>query len=285
MARPELNDDVAQAGEQDKRSKGMCRAFAADLDWDDVAEHFGVCAIDADDADTGNTVHHCAAALPSPTFHTAPKTDIAIVAGDSQGRRHLRAAYWSLIPKSSKTIDLSYPTYNARIETAASRPTYAPSAASMRAIIPASGYYEFKGEHPYYFHASDDVPLFMAGLYSWWRTSAHVPWRLTATILTREAIGAPASVHSRMPVLLPDDMIDDWFAPLANGGNAGANANAASLPATANAAIASLLAEANDAGGKLSQRLVFHEIAPLHDDGPQLVEPVPRWHQGSGLFA
>ena len=124
----------------------MCRAFAADLDWDDVAAHFGVSAIDNENVGTDNTIHHSAAALPSLTFHATPKTDIAVVAGDAQGRRHLRAAYWSLIPRSSQTIDLSYPTYNARIETAASKPTYAPSAASMRAVIPASGYYEFKGE-------------------------------------------------------------------------------------------------------------------------------------------
>lgn len=262
----------------------MCRAFAADLDWDDVAAHFGVSAIDNENVGTDNTIHHSAAALPSLTFHATPKTDIAVVAGDAQGRRHLRAAYWSLIPRSSQTIDLSYPTYNARIETAASKPTYAPSAASMRAVIPASGYYEFKGEHPFYFHAPDDAPLFMAGLYSWWRANVRLPWRLTATILTRDAVGALSSVHNRMPVLLPDDMLDDWFAPHATSGNADANPDATSLPAAANDATASLLVEANDASGELSQQLVFHEVAPLHGDGPQLIEPVPSWHQGSGLF-
>jgi putative SOS response-associated peptidase YedK len=264
----------------------MCRAFAVDLDWDDIASHFGVCAID----DTGNAIHHDTAMLdtamlPSPTFHAAPKTDIAIVAGDWQGRRHLRTAYWSLIPRSSQTIDLGYPTYNARIETAASKPTYASSAASMRAVIPASGYYEFKGKHPYYFHASGNVPLFMAGLYSWWRMNAHTPWRLTATILTREAVGAPARIHSRMPVLLPDDMIDEWFAPRAIGDDSGANADIASLPVTTNDAIASLLADASHAGGVLSQRLVFHKVAPLSGDGPQLIKPIPSWRQDPSLFS
>jgi putative SOS response-associated peptidase YedK len=265
----------------------MCRAFAADLDWDNVAAHFGVTgvsAIDNKDVDADSTIHHSTAALPSPTFHATPKTDIAIVAGDSHGRRHLRAAYWSLIPRSSQTIDLRYPTYNARIETAASKPTYAPSAASMRAVIPASGYYEFKGEHPFYFHFPDDAPLFMAGLYSWWRANAHSPWRLTATILTRDAVGALASVHNRMPVLLPDDMLDAWFAPRATDDDTGANPDTLSLPTTENDAIASLLAAANDAGGKLSQRLAFHEVAPLHGDGPQLIEPASNWHQGQSLF-
>jgi putative SOS response-associated peptidase YedK len=306
----------------------MCRAFAADLDWDDIAEHFGVtgvAAIGNGDADADSTIaslakvddasrkshdktfnttfnadatvssatvgkaapirtSHVAAVLPSPTFHATPKTDIVVVAGDSHGRRHLRAAYWSLIPRSSQTIDLSYPTYNARIETAASKPTYAPSAASMRAVIPASGYYEFKGEHPFYFHFPDDVPLFMAGLYSWWRANAHSPWRLTATILTRDAVGALASVHNRMPVLLSDDMLDDWFAPLVTAADTGTHADAASLPTAANDATASLLAAANNAGGKLSQRLAFHEVAPLRGDGPQLIEPAPSWRQGSGLF-
>ncbi|MBW3090214.1 SOS response-associated peptidase [Bifidobacterium miconisargentati] len=226
----------------------MCRCFAADLDWDAIAEQFDV---EQDQTDP--------ATLPQPSYNFQPKQTIGIVAQGKDGRRHLAGAYWSLIPAWGTTKNLSYPTYNARIESACVKPTFADSAKSMRAVIPASGYYEFHGRRPYYFHAPDDAPLPLAGLFSWWR-AGQSPWLLTATILTCQAVGGPATIHDRMPLLVPRDMTDTWLDRSVDG--------------------ESLLPDMQEGSIALSRGLAFHEVAAFgpSDDGHKLTQPLPRFH-------
>ncbi|MBT1176489.1 SOS response-associated peptidase [Bifidobacterium callimiconis] len=212
----------------------MCRRFAIDLDWNAVAEGFSV---DGDDVDGPE--------LPEPSYDVAPGQTIAVVAQGKDGRRHLTGARWSLVPRWSTTDGLPYPTYNARVESAASKPTFAESTRSMRCVIPASGYYEWRGVRPFYFHAVDDAPLFMAGLYSWWRASGSMPWLLTATIITCGAVDGPASVHDRMPMLVSPVMRDAWLDPTVDG--------------------STLLEPVHEHGLALSRALAFHEVAPLDE--------------------
>ncbi|PLS24682.1 SOS response-associated peptidase [Bifidobacterium imperatoris] len=229
----------------------MCRCFAADLDWDAIANQFGV---DKDDADP--------AELPQPSYNITPKQGIGIVAQGRDGKRHLASAYWSLIPTWSTNKELTYPTYNARIESACDKPTFAASAKSMRAIIPASGYYEFHGRKPYYFHAPNDATLYLAGLFSWWR-DGRSPWLLTATILTCPAVDGPATVHDRMPVLVPHDFTYAWLDRSVDG--------------------ASLIPDMQIDGAELSCKLAFHEVAAFNasDDGRKLIRPLRRTHTPS----
>ncbi|PLS30817.1 hypothetical protein Uis1B_1399 [Bifidobacterium margollesii] len=210
----------------------MCRRFALDLDWNAIADQFGV-----DDEDVNVD------ALPQPSYNIAPNHTIALVAQGQDGRKRLTGARWSLVPRWSATADLTYPTYNARVESAGVKPTFADSTISMRAIIPASGYYEWHGRRPFYFHAADDAPLSMAGLYSWWRPNAGSPWLLTATIITCEAVDGPATIHDRMPMLIPADMDSAWLDPGIDGNT--------------------LLEPVCERGTDLSRRLRFHEVAPL----------------------
>jgi putative SOS response-associated peptidase YedK len=222
----------------------MCRVFAANLDWDAIASIF--------DVDTNDIIPE---SLPQRSFQNVPKHNIAIIAAGNDGHRHMRSAYWSLIPQWSKTVGLTYPTYNARVESAADKPAFAQAAISQRAIIPCSGYYEFKNERPFYFHNPDDAPLLMAGLFSWWRAHPQEPWKLTATILTRQAFAGPASVHHRMPLLLAPGSTDIWLDRTIAG--------PAILKQTAELSVA------------IGERLKFHEVQPfeLGDDGPELIKP------------
>ncbi|PJM77242.1 SOS response-associated peptidase [Bifidobacterium felsineum] len=229
----------------------MCRCFAADLDWDAIAEQFSV---DKDDSDP--------AELPQPSYNITPKKSIGIVAQGKDGRRHLANAYWSLIPAWNNSKELTYPTYNARVESACNRPTFADSARSMRAIIPASGYYEFHGRRPYYFHAPDDATLYLAGLFSWWR-EGQSPWLLTATILTCQAVDGPATVHDRMPVLVSHDFTDAWLDRSVDG--------------------ASLIPDIQKRGVEISRNLAFHEVAAFGptDNGHKLIRPLRQMHTPS----
>ncbi|KAB8289401.1 SOS response associated peptidase (SRAP) [Bifidobacterium ramosum] len=233
----------------------MCRCFAADLDWDAIAARFDV---DKDATDP--------AALPAPSYNLRPKRTIGIVAQGRDGRRHLAGAYWSLIPAWSADKELPYPTYNARVESACVKPTFAESAKSMRAIIPATGYYEYHGHRPYYFHAPNDVPLLLAGLFSWWRapqSQGPAPWLLTATILTCQAVDGPAAIHDRMPLLVPHDMTDIWLDRAVDG--------------------TALMTNMQQGGIALSRKLAFHEVASFGPtgDGRTLIRPLPQPHTPS----
>ena len=78
--------------------------------------------------------------LPHPSWNISPQSSIAIALATAQGLTKIVSAYWSLIPSSSPSAHLGFPTFNARVESALDKPTYAPSAQRMRAIIPVSGY-------------------------------------------------------------------------------------------------------------------------------------------------
>lgn len=104
---------------------------------------------------------------------------------DDEGtaERMLRSARWGLVPSWSKKGPSGRPLINARVETAAVKPSFRAAFSRRRAIIPADGYYEWTSEpagdgtvrkQPYYIHPEDDAGLSMAGLYEQivgiWRT-------------------------------------------------------------------------------------------------------------------
>lgn len=221
----------------------MCRVFAMDLDWDAVGHDLGV----ADDQIAHDT-------LPMSTFAVNPKQTIGLVAQGKNDVRHLRGAYWSLVPRSSPDKILSFPTYNARVESAQYRPSYSDSMRSMRAIIPASGYFEFKGRRPHYFHDPDGTPLSLAGLYSWWRPAPTAPWELTATIITCAAADEFCDIHKRMPLLIPHDKTDAWLDPGIDG--------------------TSIIKDVHEAGYAVSENLAYHEVAKIEGDGPKIIQPL-----------
>ncbi|MEK0306967.1 SOS response-associated peptidase [Bifidobacterium favimelis] len=218
----------------------MCGRFAAALDYSQLAARFHA---------------RPAQGLPAASWNISPGSQIAIIAQDARGVRHLNPATWNLVPTWSPTDRMDYPTHNARVETATDKRTYSEAARSHRAIIPATGYYEWDGDHrPFYFSSPEGGPLLLAGLYSWWRADEGSAWKLTATILTTRAEGGAARVHDRMPVLLDDDLCDDWLDPQVDGGT--------------------ILPRAAGAGARLSTRLSMRQVAPVKGDGPDLIEPI-----------
>lgn len=82
--------------------------------------------------------------LPPVSWNVAPNTAIRVLIPDKHGSLWLTAAYWSLIPEWMEGTP-SFPTFNARIETALDRPTYRDSARKHRLIVPMTAYYEWDG--------------------------------------------------------------------------------------------------------------------------------------------
>lgn len=211
--------------------------------------------------------------VPVANWNVAPTNDVAIVMESmktGEPVRRLETARWSLVPKFAKELNSPYPTFNARSETAAEKPTFRDSVFHHRALVVANAYYEWRGEPgsktPYVVYpdsetttaAADAEVLAFAGLYSWWR-NPNLPesdpdrWVLTATILTTAATGAMKELHDRVPVVLAPSWWDTWLDPTEAGG-------------------ADLVRAAAEASAEVQLR--FHQVRPLHGNGPELVNPV-----------
>jgi len=214
----------------------MCGRFVADWDTGDLVERYGA---------------EIAGDLPGHSWNVSPFSKITIVLDGRDGTRRLAPSLWSLIPPWSPTTKLAYPTFNARVESALEKRTFRESAQHMRCIIPATGYYEWKSGKPHYFKLPGDI-FNIAGLYTWWRPDEQSAFSLTCTILTRDAVGDLATIHDRMPVMVPDDMVDDWLSPAVAGSE--------------------ILPAASSATEEIASHIQFHEVRPLKGDGPDLIE-------------
>ncbi len=142
-----------------------------------------------------------------PLFHgrynIAPTQKIATLRTDGR----VAECRWGFDhPKSAA------PIINARIETLAERPMFKDLLSAHRCLIPADGFYEWKGRQPYYFQLAGrgeasrsrtTPPLFaFAGL---WRDDRCV-------IITRAADANMQGIHHRMPVILEPADWQRWIA-------------------------------------------------------------------------
>lgn len=176
-------------------------------------------------------------------FNIKPTQDVMVVPSDPA---KAALARWWLVPSWHKgdLRDWKATTFNARIEDAATKPTFRAVWKHGRCLVPAGGYYEWTGDKGHkqphaILSAGNEETLWFAGLASRWQDL------LTCTILTRAATDAVAAIHHRMPVILDADERDAWLS----------GADTPDLGATA--------------------RLRSHPVARfgLHDDGPDLIEP------------
>lgn len=206
--------------------------------------------------------------LPANSWNIRPTDRVSIVVesvtADEPPVRRLEGARWALTPSFSPTLQTKFPTFNARSETVAEKPMFAASVRSKRAIIPASGYYEWKTDGkektPFYIHAPEGMIGF-AALYSWWKDASLADndparWHLTTTILTSDAGGWLREIHDRTPVTLPPDFWDDWLDPTIEGDQ-------------------SFVDAAVDASIPVAQALAVHEVAPIRgEDRAHLINPL-----------
>ena len=134
---------------------------------------------------------------------------------------------WGLVPSWSKDAKIGYRLINARSETARSKPSFRAAFRSRRCLVPVDGYYEWtrrgSTRQAWFIRPEGGGLIALAGLWERWfmREDTAVPRSLTHlkpgdpvetfTILTTPAEGEVASVHHRMPVILPPEAHDAWL--------------------------------------------------------------------------
>jgi putative SOS response-associated peptidase YedK len=116
---------------------------------------------------------------------------------------------WAKDPK------IAYKTINARVETIDTAPSYQQAFGKRRCLVPADGFFEWKkvpgGKIPYLIGMKDDSPFVFAGLWEGWKDPENGEWLHTCTIFTGEPNQFVREIHTRMPVILPEEHHDSWL--------------------------------------------------------------------------
>lgn len=208
--------------------------------------------------------------LPEPSYNIAPTATVGIVLDSAKTEpptRRLEPARWGLVPSWAKDVSIGVKAFNARSEELEGKPMFRGALEKRRAVVPATGYYEWKttddGKVPHFIHPADGSPLLMAGLYEWWKNPAAADddpakWVLSFTILTRDAIGRLGSIHDRMPLFIDEAHAEAWLDPTTDN-------------------VRDVLDAAIDAAPEVAETLDDHVVGKavgnVRNNGPELIEP------------
>ncbi len=192
---------------------------------------------------------------PTPNYNVCPTDPVAVVTSEGDTRR-LRTMRWGFLPHWYKSPTDGPLLINARAETLIKKPAFQGAARQRRAIIPATGFYEWtKAEDgsrlPWYIHRADAAPLGFAAVWQdWARGEDQIT---TCAIVTTASEGPMADIHHRMPVVLEPE---DWALWLGEAGHGAAALMRAAAP----------------------ESLRFHRVDPAVNSnraaGPELIEPI-----------
>ncbi len=152
-----------------------------------------------------------------PCYNVAPTTMVDAVRFDAEGRRELVKMRWGLIPSWwSKPLKDLPATFNARVETVATKPMYRDAYRKRRCVVPASGFYEWTGtkgnKSPHLFSDAAGAPILaLAGLWDRWRDPSSGEDVFSCTLIVTEATEWMTPYHDRMPAVLVQSEIDRWL--------------------------------------------------------------------------
>ncbi len=228
----------------------MCGRFTLHTEKDLLARRFQV------DLD-------CVESL-APRYNIAPTQPILTVRTQERARR-AEMMHWGLVPSWAKDRSTLPKMINARTETIASKPAYRDSFRRQRCLIPADGFYEWqpypgpmRGKTPYWISLQSGEPFALVGLWAEWRDPYEIdaPPLRSCTIVTAPAHRLIASIHDRMPVILPRQAEDAWLDPALDGKPEALRALLQPIP-----------------GEALRTRPVSKRVNSTRNDGPELIQP------------
>jgi putative SOS response-associated peptidase YedK len=233
----------------------MCGRFAQSKMEDALVEEYGI------------TGAHPTSPLPA-SWNIAPTKNIYIVREDQQRRaRELATASWGLIGSWHKDLATARASQshaiNARRESVFEKPTFRDAIRRRRCLVPADGYYEwatalgpYRPKQPFYISSPDGKSLSFAGIWNEW-VSPNGQLFESVAIITCDSFGKLATIHSRMPTILPKDRWESWIDPMLT-----------------HADELRKLMEYSDLYDGLSVDAVSNSVNSAAHDGPELIKPI-----------
>ena len=152
----------------------------------------------------------------TPHYNISPGMVVPVVAKDAKKQNKVVPMRWGLHPHWRKEPPEGRPLFNARVETAAEKASFRTPFRRRRALIPATGWYEWDGVEkpkiPNFIKEDHEDVFAFAGLWDKWRVDEGIEL-LSCTILTTPATGRIKNLHHRMPVRLPMSNWSSWLDP------------------------------------------------------------------------
>lgn len=157
-----------------------------------------------------------------PRYNIAPTQPIlSILAGETPrpGSNHPNRigvlARWGFIPSWVKQPDEWPLVFNIRSETAAEKKSFRAALAHRRALVPASGFYEWRRvgknkSQPYWIKPRAGGTIALAALVETW-SGADGSQIDTVGLLTTRAENELRSIHERMPVIVQPEDYERWL--------------------------------------------------------------------------
>lgn len=150
---------------------------------------------------------HRAAPNLRASWNIAPTQDM-LCAVLEDGERSPVKMHWGLIPSWAQDPKMTYPTFNAKAETASEKPSFRGAwRAGRRCLVIVDGFYEWRkpDKAPFTIQVPDDLTV-LAGLWET-RTEAGAEPLTSCTVITTAANAQMRALHDRMPVILDEK---DW---------------------------------------------------------------------------
>ncbi|HWK13379.1 MAG TPA: SOS response-associated peptidase [Rhizobiaceae bacterium] len=162
-----------------------------------------------------------------PRYNIAPTQPVlAAIAGPRRDPgsnlpdRQALLVRWGFIPGWTKDVKQMPLLINARSETAAEKPAFKAAMRHRRALLPASGFYEWKRERgrtgqAYWIRPRHGGLVAFGALLETWSEPGGSEID-TGAILTTAANSAISHIHERMPVVIRPEHFSRWLDCVAN---------------------------------------------------------------------
>src|SRR5688500_5045345 len=147
-------------------------------------------------------------------YNIAPTQPVLAVLRDGD-RWRAALLRWGLVPHWESDPKSGARRINARAETLLAKPSFRDAFQSRRCLIPADGFYEWlrtgRARVPMLIRRPDARPFAFAGLWECWKGGEDRPF--SCTIITAPPTPLLATIHARMPLILPPLEQQQWLDP------------------------------------------------------------------------
>jgi putative SOS response-associated peptidase YedK len=154
-------------------------------------------------------------------YNGAPGQDFWIIRQHPEtGQYHRDRLSWGLIPHWCKDASGGRKPINARGETVANLPSFRAAYAKRRCLLAIQNFFEWqkvKGagpKQPYAIAMKGGLPFALAAIWESWRHPDTDEIVRTFCIITCPANSLVATIHDRMPVIIPPEAYERWLSPL-----------------------------------------------------------------------
>ena len=196
-----------------------------------------------------------------PRYNISPVQPAPVIvrSGDTT---ELQMMQWGLVPTGAHDANsvFRYKTFNVKSEKVFTKPLWETAIRQQRCIIPVSGFYMIRNDENkdvYYFTASEESVMAVAGMYTLWTNPSGTLQR-TFALLTIDSNSAMPLPFGRMPVLLNAEDEAGWLNPEVQD-------------------FSSLIRIMRPyEGGTLAYRRVSGDVSSAKIDKPALIEPIKK---------